>query len=72
MQDPADLIQWFWLFENLIEGLLLIFTVNHSVTIQLAELNHSSWTFGDSVVEAFSLEIRGVTEWVGVHKRYMP
>jgi hypothetical protein len=27
--------------------------------------------FGDSVAEAFSLEIRGVTEEVGEHKRDM-
>jgi hypothetical protein len=53
MQDPADLIQWCWLFEHLIEGLLLIFMINCSVTIQLAELNHGSWTVGDSVAEAF-------------------
>jgi hypothetical protein len=45
--------------------------VNCSVTIQLVELNHSSWTFGDFVDEVFSLEIRGVTESVGEHKRDM-
>jgi hypothetical protein len=38
----------------MIEGLLFHFMVNCSVMIQLAELNHGSWTFGDSVVEAFS------------------
>jgi hypothetical protein len=39
--------------------------------IQLEELNHSSWMFGDSVVEVFSLDILGVTELGGEHKRYM-
>jgi hypothetical protein len=62
MQDPADLIQRCWLFEHLIEGLLLIFMINCSVTIQLAEPNHGSWTVGDSVAEAFfPKKIRGVT-----------
>jgi hypothetical protein len=37
---------------NMIEGLLLHFTVNYSVTIQLAEPNHGSWTVGVSVAEA--------------------
>jgi hypothetical protein len=69
MQDPTDLIQWCWLFQNLIEGLFLIFMINFSVTIQLAELNHGSWTVGDSVAEAFlSKKIRGVTKEV-VDKR---
>jgi hypothetical protein len=44
--------------------------INCSVTIQLAELNHDSWTVGDSVAEAFfPKEIRGVTEEVGVDKK---
>jgi hypothetical protein len=28
-------------------------TISCSVTIQLTELNHDSWTVGDSVAEAF-------------------
>jgi hypothetical protein len=52
MQDPVDLIQRCWLFEHLIEGILLIFTINCSVMIQLAEPNHGSWMVGDSVAEA--------------------
>jgi len=42
--------------------------VSCSVTIQLTELNHGSWMFGDLVAEAFSLEIRDVTELVGEYK----
>jgi hypothetical protein len=47
-------IQRCWILGNMIKGLLFLFTVNRSVTIQLAELNHDSWTVGDSVVDAFS------------------
>ena len=46
-----------YLIGNLIEGLLFHLTVNCSVMIQLTELNHSSWMFGNSVAEAFSLDI---------------
>jgi hypothetical protein len=53
-RDPVLVIQRCWILGNLIEGLLLLFTVNRSVTIQLAELNHDSWTVGDSVADAFS------------------
>jgi hypothetical protein len=63
MQDLVDLIQWCWLFEHLIEGLLLIFMINCLVTIQLAEPNHGSWMVGNLVVEAFlPKKIRGVTK----------
>jgi hypothetical protein len=59
----VDLIQRCWLIGNLIEGLLFHLTGNRSVTIQLAEPNHGSWTVGDSVAEAFfPKKIRGVTE----------
>jgi hypothetical protein len=37
---------------NMIGGLLLHFTVNYSVTIQLAEPNYGSWTVGISTDEA--------------------
>jgi hypothetical protein len=53
-RDPVLVIQWCWILGNLIEGLLFLFTVNRSVMIQLAELNHDSWTVGDSVADAFS------------------
>ena len=53
-QDPVDLIQRCWLFEHLIKGLLLIFMINYSVTIQLAEPNHGSWMVGNSVADVFS------------------
>ena len=53
-QDPILVIQQCWILGNLIEGLLFLFTVNRSVTIQLEELNHDSWTVGDSVADAFS------------------
>jgi hypothetical protein len=53
-RDPVLVIQRCWILGNLIEGLLLLFTVNRSVMIQLAELNHDSWTVGDSVADAFS------------------
>jgi hypothetical protein len=53
-RDPVLVIQWCWILGNLIEGLLFLFTVNRSVTIQLAELNHDSWKVGDSVVDVFS------------------
>jgi hypothetical protein len=66
MRDPIDLIQPCLLIGNLIEGLLLIFTINCSVMFQLEEPNRGSWTFGDSVFDAFSLEIQGVIE--GVYK----
>jgi hypothetical protein len=49
-RDPMLVIQWCWILGNLIEGLLLLFTV----TIQLAELNHDSWMVGDLVLDAFS------------------
>jgi hypothetical protein len=52
-RDPVLVIQRCWILGNLIEGLLLLFTVNRSVTIQLAELNHDSWMVGDSVADAF-------------------
>jgi hypothetical protein len=67
----VGVIQRCWLIGNLIEGLFFHLMVNCSVMIQLAELNHSSSTFGDSVAEEFSLEIRGVTKLVGEHKRDM-
>jgi hypothetical protein len=54
MRDPVLVIQRCWILGNLIEGLLLLFTVNRSVTIQLAKLNHDSWTVGDLVTNAFS------------------
>jgi hypothetical protein len=54
MRDPVLVIQWCWILGNLIEGLMFLFTVNRSVTIQLEELNHDSWAVGDSVVDAFS------------------
>jgi hypothetical protein len=41
---------------NMIGGLLFHFTVNCSVTIQLAEPNHGSWTVGDSVAEVVLFE----------------
>jgi hypothetical protein len=47
-------IQWCWILGNMIEGLLLLFIVNRSVMIQLVELNHDSWTVGDSVTDVFS------------------
>jgi hypothetical protein len=53
-RDPVLVIQRCWMLGNLIEGLLLLFIVNRSVMIQLAELNHDSWTVGDSVADAFS------------------
>jgi hypothetical protein len=53
-RDPVLVIQRCWILGNLIEGLLFLFTVNRSVTIQLAELNHDSWMVGDSVADAFS------------------
>ena len=52
MKYPMDLIQWCWLFENLIKGIMLIFTINFSVMIQLAEPNHGSWMVGVLVAEA--------------------
>jgi hypothetical protein len=67
----VDLIQWCWLLGNLIEGLLFHLTGNRSVTIQLVEPSHVSWTVGDSVAEAFlPKKIRGVTK-VAVYKRNM-
>jgi len=54
MWDPVLVIQWCWILGNLIEGILFLFTVNRSVTIQSAKLNHDSWTVGDSFVDAFS------------------
>ena len=54
-------IQWYWILGNLIEGLLLLFTVNRSVTFQLPELNHDSWTVGDSVADVFFLEVHSLT-----------
>jgi hypothetical protein len=53
-RDPMLVILQCWILGNLIEGLLFLFTVNRSVTIQLEELNHDSWTVGDSVADAFS------------------
>jgi hypothetical protein len=53
-RDPVLVIQRCWILGNLIEGLLFLFTVNRSVTIQLAELNHDLWTVGDSVADVFS------------------
>ena len=51
--DPVLVIQWCWILGNLIEGLLFLFTVNRSVMIQLAELNHDSLMVGNSVAETF-------------------
>jgi hypothetical protein len=51
-RDPVLVIQRCWILGNLIEGLLLLFMINCSVTIQLAEPNHGSWTVGVSVAEA--------------------
>jgi hypothetical protein len=53
-RDPMLVIQRCWILGNMIEGLLLLFTVNRSVMILLAELNHDSWIVGDSVADAFS------------------
>jgi hypothetical protein len=47
-------IEQCWILENLIEGILFLFIVNRSVTIQLEELNHDSWTVSNSVADAFS------------------
>jgi hypothetical protein len=54
MRDLVILIQRCWILGNLIEGLLFLFTINSSVMIQLAELNHGSWMVGVSVADAFS------------------
>jgi hypothetical protein len=54
MRDPVLVIQRCWILGNLIEGILLLFTVNRLVMIQLTELNHDSWMVGDSVVDVFS------------------
>jgi hypothetical protein len=51
-RDPVLVIKWYWIHGNLIEGLLFLFMINCSVTIQLAEPNHGSWTVGVSVAEA--------------------
>ena len=51
-QDLVLVIQWCWILGNLIEGLLFLFTINCSVTIQLVEPNHGSWTVHILVVEA--------------------
>jgi hypothetical protein len=51
-RDPVLVIQRCWILGNLIEGLLFLFTINCSVTIQLSEPNHGSWTVGVSVAEA--------------------
>jgi hypothetical protein len=50
MQDPVLVIQRCWILGNLIEGILFLFTINQSVMIQLAKLNHESWMVGDSVL----------------------
>jgi hypothetical protein len=52
MQDPVLVIQWCWIVGNLIKGLLLLLMINCSVTIQLAEPNHGSWTAGVLVAES--------------------
>jgi hypothetical protein len=52
MRDPVLVIQRCWILGNLIEGLLVLFMINCSVTIQLAKLNHGSWTVGVSVDKA--------------------
>jgi hypothetical protein len=51
-RDPVLVIQWCWILANLIKGLLFLFMINYSVKIQLAELNHGSWTVGVLVAEA--------------------
>ena len=53
-RDPVLVIQWCWILGNLIKGLLFLFTVNQSVTIRLAKMNHDSWTVGDLVADVFS------------------
>jgi hypothetical protein len=45
-------IQRCWILGNLIEGILFLFIINCSVTIQLVELNHVSWMVEVLVVEA--------------------
>jgi hypothetical protein len=52
-------IQWSWILGNLIEGLLLLFMINFSVTIQLAEPNHGSWMVGFQFLKRFSRDLRG-------------
>jgi hypothetical protein len=51
MPDPMLVIQRCWILGNLIEGLLLIFMINCSVTIQLAKPNHGYLMVGVSVAE---------------------
>jgi hypothetical protein len=50
-RDPVLVILQCSILGNLIEGLLLLFMINCSVTIQLAEPNYDSWTVGISVAE---------------------
>jgi len=71
MQDIVLVIQRCWILGNLIEGLLFLFTINCSVTIQLAEPNHGSWTVGVQLLKRCSRVLRGNQRGCSVEKKHI-